>query len=64
MNLKASPNPSNPQTTIQFAPPASSRVTLDIYDLQLRVTRPSFIQGIRVLAESDAPVPHLQSVER
>ena len=41
-----------------------SRVTLDIYDLQLRVTRPGFIQGIRVLAESDAPVPHLQSVER
>ncbi len=32
-------------------------------DMQLRVTRPGFIQGIQRLAESDAPVPHLPSME-
>lgn len=33
-------------------------------DMQLRVTRPGFILGIQALAESDAEVPHLPSVER
>ncbi|MCU0976666.1 MAG: ammonia-forming cytochrome c nitrite reductase subunit c552 [Steroidobacteraceae bacterium] len=32
--------------------------------MQIRVTRPGFINGIRALAESDAPVPHLPSIER
>ena len=32
--------------------------------MQLRVTRPGFMEGIKVLAASDAPVPHLPSVER
>jgi nitrite reductase (cytochrome c-552) len=32
--------------------------------MQLRVTRPGFIQGIQLLAAADAPVPHLPSVER
>jgi nitrite reductase (cytochrome c-552) len=32
--------------------------------MQLRVTRPGFINGIVALAASDAPVPHLPSVER
>ncbi|HSN70029.1 MAG TPA: ammonia-forming cytochrome c nitrite reductase subunit c552, partial [Steroidobacteraceae bacterium] len=32
--------------------------------MQLRVTRPGFVNGIRALAESDAPVPHLPSIER
>ncbi len=32
--------------------------------MQVRVTRPGFVKGIRALAESDAPVPHLPSVER
>ena len=32
--------------------------------MALRVTRPGFINGIRALAESDAAVPHLPSVER
>lgn len=32
--------------------------------LQLRVTRPGFIDGIRRLAESDAPTPHIPSIER
>ena len=36
----------------------------DPQTMQLRVTRPGFIQGIQALAESEAPVPHLQSVER
>ncbi len=33
-------------------------------DMQLRVTRPGFLNGIAALAESDAPVPHLPSVEQ
>jgi nitrite reductase (cytochrome c-552) len=32
--------------------------------MRLRVTRPGFVQGIRRLANSDAPVPHLPSIER
>jgi nitrite reductase (cytochrome c-552) len=32
--------------------------------MQLRVTRPGFLVGIRALAESDAEVPHLPSVQR
>ena len=32
--------------------------------MQLRVTRPGFIQGIAELANSDAPVPYLPSIER
>ncbi len=30
----------------------------------LRVTRPGFVKGIQALAASDAPVPHLPSVQR
>jgi len=40
---------------------------LDCHDpssMQLRVTRPGFLNGIRVLAESNDPLPHLPSVER
>ncbi|MCA9400396.1 MAG: ammonia-forming cytochrome c nitrite reductase subunit c552 [Candidatus Omnitrophica bacterium] len=32
--------------------------------MQLRVTRPGFIEGIQRLAESDAPIPQLPSIER
>jgi len=32
--------------------------------MHLRVTRPGFINGIRALAASDAPTPHLPSIER
>lgn len=32
--------------------------------MALRVTRPGFLDGIRRLAQSDAPTPHLPSVER
>ena len=33
-------------------------------NMGLRVVRPGFIQSIRMLADSDAPVPHLPSVEQ
>ncbi len=36
----------------------------DPQSMQLRVTRPGFLNGIRALALSDAPVPHLPSVEK
>src|SRR5512139_278127 len=32
--------------------------------MKLRVTRPGFINGIEALAASDAPVPHLPSIEQ
>lgn len=32
--------------------------------LALRVTKPAFITGVRALARSDAPVPHLPSIAR
>ncbi len=32
--------------------------------MQLRVTRPGFQNGIQELAKSDAPVPHMPSIER
>lgn len=40
---------------------------LDCHDpktMQLRVTRPGFLNGIQALAQSDAPVPHLPSIQR
>jgi nitrite reductase (cytochrome c-552) len=40
---------------------------IDCHDpktLQLRVTRPGFLKGIRELAKSEQPVPHLASIER
>ncbi|MEE9212782.1 MAG: ammonia-forming cytochrome c nitrite reductase subunit c552 [Phycisphaeraceae bacterium] len=36
----------------------------DPQTMHLRVTRPGFINGIRALARSDQPVPHLPSIER
>lgn len=36
----------------------------DPASMALRVTRPGFLNGIQVLAQSDAPAPHLPSVER
>jgi nitrite reductase (cytochrome c-552) len=32
--------------------------------MAIRVTRPGFVQGIRLLAESDVSVAHLPSIER
>lgn len=36
----------------------------DPRSMQIRVTRPGFLQGIAALAAGDAPTPHLPSVER
>ena len=36
----------------------------DPHSMRLRTTRPAFINGIRALAESDDPVPHLPSIGR
>ena len=36
----------------------------DPASMSIRVTRPGFIRGIQALAESEAPVPHLPSIER
>lgn len=36
----------------------------DPENMQIRVTRPGFIEGIARLAESDEPVPHLPSIEK
>jgi len=36
----------------------------DPANMQLRVTRPGFINGIRALAASDAAVPHLPSIDK
>ena len=33
-------------------------------NMELRVTRPGFIKGIQALAASEAPVPHLPSIEQ
>jgi nitrite reductase (cytochrome c-552) len=40
---------------------------IDCHDpnsMQLRITRPGFLNGIRALAESTAPVPHLPTIEK
>lgn len=40
---------------------------IDCHDpesMSVRVTRPGFVLGIAALAESDAPVPHLPSIEK
>jgi nitrite reductase (cytochrome c-552) len=36
----------------------------DPKSMQLRVTRPGFLNGIRALASSSAPVPYLQTIEK
>ena len=63
-----SSNPVAGVTEIRFehADGAHPLGCVDCHDpksMELRVTRPGFIRGIRALAESDAPVPHLASVE-
>jgi nitrite reductase (cytochrome c-552) len=40
---------------------------IDCHDpktMSIRVTRPGFVNGIRALAEGDAPAPHLPSIDR
>src|SRR5918998_6380314 len=47
-----------------FKHPVSCIDCHDPQTMALRVTRPGFIEGLRALASSDDPVPHLASVER
>lgn len=49
------PGEAHPVTCIDCHDPATMKV---------RVTRPGFMLGIAALAEGDAPVPHLPSIER
>jgi nitrite reductase (cytochrome c-552) len=63
-----SANPVAGAQTARFehAPGASPLGCVDCHDpasMELRVTRPGFLRGIRALAESDEPVPHLASIE-
>lgn len=46
------------------AHPVSCPDCHDASTMQLRVTRPGFIQGIAALAKSEAPVPAIPSIER
>ncbi len=48
----------------QGAHPVSCVDCHDPKTMELRVTRPAFITGIQKLAQSDAAVPHLPSIER
>lgn len=52
------------QAHLGTAHPASCIDCHDPKSMQLRVTRPGFINGIRALAASDDSVPHLPSIER
>jgi nitrite reductase (cytochrome c-552) len=49
--------------TTNGAHPVSCVDCHDPSSMELRVTRPAFITGIQKLASSDAPVPHLPSIE-
>lgn len=49
---------------IGAAHPVSCVDCHDPKTMELRVTRPGFINGIQALAESDAPIPHLASIDR
>jgi nitrite reductase (cytochrome c-552) len=54
-------------TTYQHADGAHPVACVDCHDprnMELRVTRPGFILGIRALAAGSVPVPHLESIER
>ncbi len=61
--LEAMPD-GTPDDGSSGAHPVSCVDCHDPQTMAIRVTRPGFIQGIAALAESDAPVPHLPSIER
>ena len=52
------------QAHIGAAHPVACIDCHDPKSMQLRVTRPGFVNGIRILAASDDLVPHLPSIER
>ena len=49
---------------VDGAHPVSCVDCHDPASMELRVTRPGFIRGIQALAAGNAPVPHLESIER
>jgi nitrite reductase (cytochrome c-552) len=51
-------------TQIGEAHPVSCVDCHDPKSMELRVTRPAFVTGLRRLAESKEPVPHLPSIQR
>ena len=64
-----SSNPVAGGTEIKFAHAGGAHPVscVDCHDaklMQLRVTRPGFLLGIRALAESSEPTPHIDSIER
>lgn len=54
----------DPHAGMGEAHPVSCIDCHDPESMESRVTRPGFINGIRALANSDEPVPHLPSIER
>jgi nitrite reductase (cytochrome c-552) len=59
--------PSTQQALAHHVGEAHPVSCVDCHDpesMELRVTRPGFVRGIQALAASNAPVPHLPSVER
>ena len=62
-----SPEPNSDATDMEHAGEAHPVSCIDCHDprtMQVRVTRPGFMQGIAALAASDDDVPHLPSVIR
>ncbi len=55
---------SETELTVGEAHPVTCIDCHDPATMQIRVTRPAFMLGIAALAGSDAPVPHLPSIER
>jgi nitrite reductase (cytochrome c-552) len=61
------PVPHGDTQALEPVPGAHPVACVDCHDpetMRLRVTRPGFLAGIAALARSDAPVPHLPSIER
>ena len=48
----------------QVSHPVSCIDCPDAETMNLRVSRPAFLTGIRALANSEYPTPHLPSIER
>lgn len=58
------PQPESDMPKIGAAHPVSCIDCHDPKTMEIRITRPGFIQGIADLAESDDPVPHLPTIEQ
>jgi len=61
------PKPTDKRAEMEQVGEAHPVSCIDCHDpetMQVRVTRPGFVQGIAALAKSDEPTPHLPSVER